>query len=145
MIPCAERPEWFIDELQLPLSGTVIVLDDDPSIHELWKYRLRELLEPGSELEVVHLHSGIELAAHVDRLKREGEWGRTACFIDHELLGEEKTGLDLVDSLQISAQSVLVTGRFDEESLQARVRWLGVKMLPKPLLAIAPITLGAEV
>lgn len=135
-LPVAPAPEWFTAWISIPLNGRVVILDDDPLIHELWRRRGLSSEKLGSKMEVAHLSKGAELIEHV---RRFGNENITTYLIDYQLTGEEKTGLDLIDELRIAARSVLVTSSFDQEHVQARVRWLGAKMLPKPLLNEVPI------
>ncbi|MBI4669796.1 MAG: HAMP domain-containing histidine kinase, partial [Elusimicrobia bacterium] len=38
-LPQAEPPEWFVSNLELEPNSTIVVLDDDTSIHQVWQGR----------------------------------------------------------------------------------------------------------
>jgi len=42
-LPLAESPQWFVPYLKLAPSTELVVLDDDPNIHQIWKKRFDEL------------------------------------------------------------------------------------------------------
>ncbi len=65
---------------------------------------------------------------------------RVTVFLDFEFLGQQINGLDLVESLGVSKQVVLVTSHFDECQVRERAEELGVKILPKGLAPLVPIT-----
>jgi hypothetical protein len=121
----AESPSWFISALQVAPETTVVIADDDSSIHALWDRRLAEFV-PSERL--VHLYSPGELLG----------WYRKNLLIDPvlylcdlEFAGHDQTGLDLVEMTGITPQAVLVTGRWDEESIRGRCMKLGLKIIPK--------------
>ena len=141
-MPRTPAPEWFLSELRIPSDATVVILDDDRSIHDLWNLRLKASGLGLSEERVVHLFKGQDLITWVKNSAPSA--GRVTYLVDFELLGEKKTGISLIDELKISKQSVLVTGRFDEEIVTVHVSWLGLKMIPKPLAGVVPIITGSE-
>ncbi len=52
-IPAAKPPTWFVGELNLSEISTIVSVDDDPSIHHVWKTRLGALETTG--LDIRHL------------------------------------------------------------------------------------------
>ena len=58
--------------------------------------------------------------------------------MDYELLNQPKTGLDLIEDLGIEKYSILVTSRYEEASIQARVSYLRLSLLPKTLVGFVP-------
>jgi signal transduction histidine kinase len=45
-------PHWFVPELIVPEGSTVVVLDDDSSIHQIWTGRFEKLLRPYHEIVI---------------------------------------------------------------------------------------------
>jgi hypothetical protein len=60
-------------------------------------------------------------------------------LIDQELLGFKETGLDLIESLRLAEQAVLVTSRYDDADVMRKCETLGVRLLPKGAAAYVPI------
>ena len=140
-IPRVPAPEWFINELQLTETGTIAILDDDQSIHDLWNLRFNSfgLSIPASR--IVHFNQADEFTSWTSQLSSQSE--PVTYLVDFELLGQEKNGLNLIEELRIARNSILVTGRFDEDAVVARVLWLGIKMIPKPLVGVVPIRISS--
>jgi hypothetical protein len=60
-------------------------------------------------------------------------------LVDFELLNECKSGLDLIEELGLSRNSILVTNRYEEEEIQQRCKKLNLKILPKILAGSVPL------
>lgn len=138
-LPRAESPEWFVRELVLEVGSTIVVLDDDPSIHQVWDGRFHGF----SALlgaKVLHFSTTSQFA----------EWHHAAdpakqvlYLMDYELLGSESTGLDLIEELGIAKNSILVTSRYEEQSVRERCHQLHVALIPKSMAGFVPISVEA--
>lgn len=140
-IPTARPPSWFTDTITIPTDGDLVILDDNETIHDVWKFRLARLPEPLPGLTVSHLRNTSELR----------EWhslhsSRPNCryLVDYEIRGDSKNGLDMVEELGIADRSYLVTGHSDEKEVLDRAHWLGVKVVPKELAGTIPIMGGRK-
>jgi hypothetical protein len=60
-------------------------------------------------------------------------------LVDYELLGQARTGLELIKLLQIEKQSILVTSRFEEKELREKCNQLGLRLMPKLMASLIPI------
>lgn len=135
LFPKAQSPDWFVSELAMEPGQTVVVLDDDPSIHQVWDGRLHSLAEQYG-IETVHFSAP---AQFTEWLKKTPAGGRSLFLIDYELLGSKTTGLELIESLGIADSSVLVTSRYEDDSIRERCKRLHVKLIPKSIAAYVPI------
>lgn len=133
-LPQAPAPAWFAASLEVAAQSTVVVLDDDASVHQVWEQRFAN-----QPVQVVHLRAPQELAAWVTA--HHAEAVRYLC--DYELIGESATGLDLIARLGIASQAVLVTSHSEEVPIQRRCVELGVPLLPKGLAGGVPIRIEA--
>lgn len=129
-LPRAETPSWFLTELRLADKMTVVILDDDPSIHGIWKERIGPL---GNEL--VSFVSGSAFAEWHAASKPTGP---IVYLFDYELLGQDANGPELIERLGIAAEAVLVTSRFEEPAVLAHCRKLSIRILPKNLAGMIP-------
>lgn len=128
-LPRVAPPVWFLSRLLLTKKTVIYVLDDDESIHQLWNERLRG--------KVKCFESG-ELFS----LEVTGAGGQDfICLVDYELKGQLKTGLEIIDSLKIAANSVLVTSRFDDVHIIKMATEIGVQIIPKNFISILPISM----
>lgn len=134
----AEPPAWFVRAIQAPSGASLVVIDDDPSIHGVWKSRLQSLGALASRL--VHLHS---LAA-LEAFCREYPSAPVLYLCDFEFRGSAEDGLGAIERLGIAASSILVTSRADEVAVRERCVNLRIGLLPKSAAALVPIELDEQ-
>ncbi len=138
-LPQAKAPEWFVSELILTPQASVVVLDDDSSIHGIWQGRFDSLRVQEKGIEVLHFSTPDELTKWVTGSPA----AKTALYLaDFELLGHKQTGLDLIEALKLGPQSILVTSRFEEKHIVEGCHRLGVRLIPKGMSGFVPISLG---
>jgi signal transduction histidine kinase len=136
-IPRAPTPAWFVPVLTLPPGTRIAILDDDPSIHELWKNRFGELPLGEDDIEVHHF-----LDAGVLRDWIQGPDSAKAIYlVDYELLGSRLNGLQLIEALGIAERSILVTSLYHKEEVRKHGARLGVRLIPKGAAAFVPLLL----
>ena len=131
----AKAPVWFLPKLTIFPNTMMLILDDDTSIHEVWKRRFRE--SDFTRYNVMHMH--FTSAKALSFLLENQKWESYYLLSDYELLGEQETGLDLIERLNIGKHSILVTSHFEEERIRTRCELLGVSLLPKGLAGSVPI------
>ncbi len=122
-IPVSESPAWFARSIPLPKSGCVVVCDDDPSIHELWKFKIP------AYLKTVHLHSTQELRSWVHNQAPHSS--AITFLVDQEFRGESRTGIDAIAELGIENSAYLVTHRSDDPVLLKNCAKRGIRVFPK--------------
>jgi signal transduction histidine kinase len=138
-LPKAQPPGWFVSRLELESGGTVVVLDDDASIHQVWQGRLDSAKAGAHGIEVLHFSTPAQLRVF---FRENPAKARAALYLaDYELAGHKETGLDLVCELGIGERSILVTSRSEEAGILAECRRLKVRMLPKGLAGFVPIAI----
>ncbi|MGZ3747365.1 MAG: sensor histidine kinase [Pseudobdellovibrionaceae bacterium] len=137
ILPLAEAPEWFANQIELTNKRFLVSLDDDISVHQIWAGRLQSL--GVSEIEHIKFQSSDTFEKYVNsnilHLKE------TLFLVDFELLNQSKTGLDVIEDLGIEKYSILVTSRYEECNIQERSFRLKLKILPKALAGFVPIAL----
>ncbi len=116
----ATPPAWFCETLTIK-STSIVVLDDDPSIHEAWNEKFANI----SDVKIAHFSSASDFSHSIDACKT------TLYLIDYELLADEKNGLDIIEEMQLNDRAILVTSSFEDLKLRTRCKNIGVKMIPK--------------
>lgn len=139
-LPKALPPAWFVPRLELPRGAVVVAVDDDPSIHRVWEGRLRA---SDIGVELVHCSSPDELRAWIAQMP-DGMRSAALFLIDHEFLGRDENGLELIDALGISERAILVTSRFEEAELVRECARRRIRLIPKMLAGFVPISSEAE-
>lgn len=133
-LPKEEAPSWFVPELVLHQNTTVVIFDDDLSIHQIWNGRF---VGNAKSLNVININTTHALR---DFYRHEYLGHDHIIFLmDYEIIGSKETGLDLIEELGIAKDSILVTSRFEEPEILTRCEGLGVKLIPKPMAGFVPI------
>lgn len=133
-LPACTRPEWYVPAINVPMNGTVVILDDQESTHLSWKMRLDELRAQGAHFSVAAFKTPRELLAWH---RADGEIsGQAIYLLDYDLGVGQKTGLDVAHELSLGANAILVTGHFDSEDIQRRCTEQRIGLLPKSYLSL---------
>ena len=134
-LPRSSPPVWFKSEIRLDGHSTLVSVDDDVSIHEIWSRRLQELKAHCPEL--LRFSTSKELGSWLKN--HPGANKSTIFLIDYELIGQKEDGVELITRLGLIDRSILVTSRFEEPQLQDRCIKIGLRILPKFLSQYVPI------
>ena len=138
VLPRAKTPKWFVKALDLREGAVVVSIDDDQTIHQIWKGRFASA--DASMRGLNHLtFSSVELFEQWVSAHRKTSY---IYLIDYEFLGQDRNGLEVIEKLGIEAQAILVTSRYEEPSIRRRAERLGVRILPKSLAPMIPISIG---
>ena len=129
----SNHPIWFCDSMNIQHDSVIVVLDDDPSIHDAWNERFATI----SHVKLIHSYNVSELLQH--KIK--------SCMpilylVDYELLADVKNGLDVIEELKVNDKAILVTSCFEDITIRTRCEKMGVKIIPKsyvPYIQIIPI------
>jgi signal transduction histidine kinase len=136
LLPRTKPPEWFVPQLEVRPQQTVLIVDDDDAIHQLWQSRFGALRASGLSLTIIHLFSPHDfdawLAAHANRED-------FVFLVDYEFQNETAHGIELVERNQIATKAVLVTARHEEADVRAAAVRLNLRLLPKTLASLVPI------
>jgi hypothetical protein len=161
-LPKQPTPDWFAAEVVVARDQHVVILDDDESIHLVWKGRLRK--QGIDEDCVCHFTTPEQLIDWFRRPETRNLKPETFLFLcDYELIGSIKTGLDVIKELHpvesaqgaaplcgdstgvnIANQCVLVTSHYEEKEIRDECKRLGIKLLPKGLAGFVPISVVSK-
>lgn len=137
-LPVANSPDWFIDKVRITKDTTVVVLDDDPSIHSSWDNKLKAF---GKSISIKHFSEPTTLKDWLtDQTPKNAIY-----FIDYEFLNSTDNGLNFIRENKLETKSVLVTSRADEETIKAACSTCCVKLLPKAMVSSIPIVTSEKV
>jgi len=134
-LPKATPPKWFVSKITIRPHSTIVILDDDFTIHEVFRSRFKELNLQQHHIEIIHASTELEFQNIVTSLRDK----QVLYLCDFELQGHENSGLQLIRKNAISKNSILVTSRFDEPIVSIEADDLGVRRIPKGLAHIIPI------
>lgn len=141
-LPRATPPEWFLKKISVREGDRIVILDDDESIHQIWRGRFETPVFLNLNVKLSHFSSSQELI----QWHRQG-YGtmastnstRTLYLMDYELLGDSRTGLDVIEELGICSESILITSRHEEISIRDRCSRLRIPLIPKGMAGFVPV------
>ncbi|MBL7544322.1 MAG: hypothetical protein JNL11_10915 [Bdellovibrionaceae bacterium] len=105
----------------------VLILDDETSMHHIWKEKLNSL----------NFTSPVEYFTNPsDFVHRLNQLVRDEIFLFSDFnLKDERTGLDIIESLSLADQSALVTGQDVDPEIRTRAKNIGTKLIGKSSLS----------
>ena len=136
LLPRVTAPGWFVPEIVVSPETKIVILDDDNSIHYVWK----KIFAPFTERLVdqpVHLYSATEFE---DWRAKSAPGPEHLYLIDYELLKEKVTGLDIIRTHHLENQSILVTSRFEEKEVAEAADGLNLRIIPKEMARFVPVS-----
>lgn len=145
-LPRAETPSWFVPRIIIKPMMRVISLDDDLAIHQIWRGRFQSATHGSSEkMNHSTFTSGEEFKLWVITQYQTEQTELPFLFlVDYELLGQNKTGLDLIEELNIAKNSILVTSRYEEARIRERCENLKLQIIPKTMAGFVPIEIALQ-
>ena len=134
-MPRSTEAFWFCSEIEIQESGTIVIADDDRSIHDIWRGRLDE-----SKYEkIIDIYSPKKFREYIDT------YGDDAKFlIDYEFVGSNLSGLELIKKYKLIHKAYLVTSKVENEKLRFAAQRAGIKIIPKPFVFYIPIHYTAK-
>jgi FixJ family two-component response regulator len=133
-LPRAAAPRWFVEKILVPAGTSLVSVDDDQTIHQIWAGRLSSA---GEAANVQHLSfSSIE---HFEDWATDQPSKAAIFLVDYEFLGQKGTGIDLIERTGIADRAILVTSRYEEPHVRARADALGLRILPKAQASLVPL------
>lgn len=135
-LPATAPPPWFVSQLETIRNAPVVVLDDDPTIHQIWQGRFDSQFGHAN-MQVVHCSSSADLRRWVR--ENADKVAAAVYLLDCELRSEEQTGLTLAEELKLGRQAILVTSRYEDKTILEECVSLGVRLIPKGLAGFVPI------
>ena len=140
ILKAIQPPLWIARELTVYPQDTIIILDDDPSMHDAWG-QLFEAYQ--SELENVAIEYFSDSQACIDTIKQIDAPYQTLLLADYELMKQTMNGIDVVQSTQLP-RSVLVTSHYNNYNIIKQSILLGTYILPKELYSSVQLVIQDE-
>lgn len=133
-LPKATPPSWFVPCIKVEHGRTIVVVDDDASIHQIWEKRFTSSLSERKP-SIVDFSTPEQLR----KWKAENPGIQALYLVDFEFLRKSESGLDLIESLGIEAQSILVTSRHEDSEVVQRCLLKNIRLIPKAMAGSVPL------
>lgn len=135
LFPLLNKPCWFPDTMNIQNTDSLVILDDDPVIHALWKHRFLCLNIKTHHFDNLH---------DFTLWHTENQMVKNSVYlVDYDFHNPQKNGMDVLISLKnvASHKKYLVTSHFDEVNIQKSCSEQGIFLLPKPLIQAVKISI----
>lgn len=133
MIPECDPPNWLVKDIQVRNNQTLILVDDDPSIHNLWKEKYKN-----RDFSSLHFNSLFSFEAWLNEVKPDYE--DFVFLVDHDFTGEKRKGLEMMLQNGLEGRGHLMTSHFQDDSIVVKCIEEKIKILPKYLLSKTIVT-----
>jgi PAS domain S-box-containing protein len=137
--PITGVPNWIARQIVLHKGDTVVVLDDDGSIHYSWDMRFEDY---NDVISLVHFRSGEKA---INFINTNPEKHKIFLLSDFELIDQELNGLQVIERVSMQNRAILVTSHYANTKVHTMATEMGVKILPKQLSSEVPITIEEEI
>jgi signal transduction histidine kinase len=134
-LPKSSSPKWLADNIVIHPDQSIIILDDDKSIHESWKMRF-------NNEAIIHFYNSDDFLNWYQFQRSEND--KYIFLFDYELLKDPFTGLELFEKLNIASDCYLVTSYHENLSIQEKCLNNSLKIIPKSFVPYIPITYFAK-
>jgi signal transduction histidine kinase len=136
ILPLAKSPDWFVEKLKIKSNSQIFIVDDDSSIHQIWQGRLESLQFKKYNIEILNFSNPIDLENWVKSHPIKSD---SIFLVDYEFLGHTQNGLDIINTLSLANQSILITSRYEEPQILQRAQNMNVNLIPKGIAGLVPI------
>lgn len=133
--PRVDMPKWFFSGFEIVQNSTIVILDDNLTIHELWEERFKSY---GSKVTLINFTTPKDFFDW--RLKNQAHKLPFLYLFDLEFVSDKQTGINIIEESDIQKDSVLITSHFENIDIHKRCEKLGIKIIPKDLAVFVPIT-----
>lgn len=133
LLPIIDMPAWIAQKISLPVGSTVVILDDDPSIHSAWDVCFKKYKDK------VHLQHFKSAEKTINFIKSHYEKDYIFLLADFELLDQNTDGIQVIEKTAMQKQALLVTSYYNRPQVIHIAAKFGIKILPKQLSHLVPI------
>ncbi len=119
----SSSPLWFTNNIPVSRFKKIIIIDDDPSIANLWSQKIPSSINTQSFLTLEEFEKYLE--------SKQNDNDAVLYLVDYQFRGHKENGLDYIIRHQINKQSILVTSNADQIEIQTECSMRGIGLIPK--------------
>lgn len=139
ILPICSPPPWFVEKIDMTNKQTLVSIDDDQTVHHVWRERLMELASKENQIEYLAFLSAEHAEAwwRSDNVQKKRD--SIQFLIDYEFSGKPWNGVGVIEKLNCAKNAILVTSHYDDAIVQFQAQEMGVRIIPKGLAHLVPI------
>ncbi|MCB9061222.1 MAG: HAMP domain-containing histidine kinase [Halobacteriovoraceae bacterium] len=127
VLPKSDSPETFVSRINIYEGSLIVLVDDDYSIHEVWKSKIKE--------KIIYFKTPESFINWFERIENE----EIVLIVDFDFKNSELNGIDIVKKLDIKQNVYLSTSHCSNKNVQESCKELGIKLIDKGLIPYIPI------
>lgn len=131
--PIVKQPSWIAEQILIHRDSTVIIVDAELSIHDVWKTLLKDHLK---YLNLVFYTNCKEAFAFIASLEDKSN---VFLLADLKLKNNSFNELNTILQNDMKERSFIVTNIYNNKITYELVERVGIKILPKQLMSDVPI------
>jgi len=136
-LPKSDPIDTFVPEIIFRRESRIIIIDDDISIHNIWRGRLKSAGLRSSQVTYYSQPSAFLKGNPLALSKHD------VLLVDYEFIGSDMTGLEL--GLKIAHTNFyLITSRYDESHIKNTCKVSKIALIDKGMIGFIPITISEE-
>jgi signal transduction histidine kinase len=135
ILPEIASAAWFASAIHVVTGGTVVVLDDDDYIHQIWDKRFPETFLKENRLSLFHFKTKQDFLSFCV----ENNTTQTTFLLDYDIGDDTDTGISLAKRLHLGKQAILVTSRYEDNRIRVNCQELQMKLIPKYFAEYIPM------
>ncbi len=138
ILPLTDPDLLFPTKVLIAPESKVVVVDDDPLVHDLWKDVFAKIVPENEGVEVSYFQSLNEAKEFLQKIPKESE---LLVLTDYDLRDKNQSGIDLICELNLERSSILVTANGTNNSLYEQCKKAKLQLMPKSILTQIPVTI----
>ncbi len=138
-LPIAEPDLLFPTKVLIAPESKVVVVDDDPLVHDLWKDVFAKVFPEKEGVEVYYFQSLNEAKEFLQKIPKDSE---LLVLTDYDLRDKSQSGIDLICELKLERSSILVTANGTNNSIYEQCKKAKLQLMPKSILTQIPVTIA---
>lgn len=135
-LPLYPVANWFLNKLTIPNGYTLIVVDDSPSIFNLWQERIST-----NQHKSIQVKYFSDPDVFLEWYKGKPDFSHYIYLIDYEFTNNCTNGIDVINKLNTNDQKILVTSYAEDAKQQEECLNLKIKLLPKFFISHVPFNI----
>jgi anti-sigma regulatory factor (Ser/Thr protein kinase) len=123
-----EAPKWFKNKIELHKGDTLVILDDEVLVHEIWEKRLK-----GNEnnINVKYFKEGIKAIEFINSMEDKS---KVFLFVDYELKGQGINGINVIEKSGMQERHLIMTSKYLRDIKEFKEKSNFLKMFHKMYL-----------
>ena len=128
-LPRENPPSWYTAMINISSRKRVIVVDDDESVHGVWRDRISTIRGAYGALELIHFYTPDSFSNWVEQ--NQNCKLDSIFMVDFEFANSKVNGIDLIQNCAIISNAIVVSSRAEESTFISICTAKNIKVLPK--------------